>query len=148
MKELPRVNRTSDPVEDQTRHVFVKHGCPWRQQSQNMAKNLQVLYLTSPQSQGNGMSVKCEDPIDELTVQVWLLYDHPNFNYWTLFVSGTELQTDGWTNDPITRCPRRTFQAGGLKSQLLSFSEILLEFCSIVVKVYKNVHFTEFHSLS
>ena len=33
------------------------------------------------------------------------------------------------------------------KSQLLSFSEILLEFCSMLVKVYKNVHFTEFHSV-
>ena len=33
------------------------------------------------------------------------------------------------------------------KSQLLSFSEILLKFCSILVKVYKNAHFTEFHSL-
>ena len=26
------------------------------------------------------MSVKCEEPIDELTVQVWLLYHHPNLN--------------------------------------------------------------------
>ena len=43
------------------------------------------------------MSVKCEEPLNELTVQVWLLYHHQNFNYWTLFVSGTELRTDGWT---------------------------------------------------
>ena len=65
------------------------------------------------------MSVKCEEPIDELTVQVWLLYHYPNFKYRTLFVSGTELQTNRQTNrqtdDPITRCPRRTFQAGGIK---------------------------------
>ena len=69
------------------------------------------------------MSVKCEKPIDELTVQVWLLYHHPNFKYCTLFVSGMELRTDGQTdrrtniqtNDPITRYPRRTFQAGGIK---------------------------------
>ena len=40
------------------------------------------------------MSVKCEEPIDELTVQVWVLYDHQNFKYCTLFVSGTELRTD------------------------------------------------------
>ena len=25
------------------------------------------------------MPVKCEEPIDELTVQVWLLFDNPNF---------------------------------------------------------------------
>ena len=61
-----------------------------------------------------GVSVLCwhAEPIDELTVQVWLLY-HPNFKYHTLFVSGAELQTDGRTDrqtGPITRCPRRTFQ--------------------------------------
>ena len=44
------------------------------------------------------MSVKCEQPIDELTVQVWLLYDHPNFKYCTLFVSGMDLQTNGQTD--------------------------------------------------
>ena len=27
----------------------------------------------------------------------------------------TDRQTDRRTNDPITRCPRRTFQAGGIK---------------------------------
>ena len=41
------------------------------------------------------MSVKCEQFLDELTVQVWLLYDHPNFKYCTLFISGTELGMDG-----------------------------------------------------
>ena len=44
------------------------------------------------------MLVKCEEPLDELTVQVWLLYHHPNFNYWTLFVCGTEFQTDKQTD--------------------------------------------------
>ena len=34
-----------------------------------------------------------------------------------------------------------------MQGQLLSFSELLHEFFSILVKVYKNVHFTEFHSL-
>ena len=41
------------------------------------------------------MSMKCEEPIDELTVQVWLQYDHPNFRYCTLFLSETELRMDG-----------------------------------------------------
>ena len=44
------------------------------------------------------MSVKCEEPIDELTVQVWLLYHHQNFKYCTLFLSGTELRTDRRTD--------------------------------------------------
>ena len=42
------------------------------------------------------MSVKCDKPLDKLTVQVLLLYHHPNFNlYWTLIVSGMKLRTDG-----------------------------------------------------
>ena len=121
------ITSLSDFLSRWTRHVFVKHGCPWRQQSQNMAKISKSYILTPPHPQGQVMSVKCEEPIDELTVQVWLLYDHQNFKYCTLFVSGTELQTygqtdgrtdgqtNGQTDDPITRCPRRTFQAGGIK---------------------------------
>ena len=39
------------------------------------------------------------------------------------FVSGTELRTykrtDEQTDDPITRCPRQTFQAGGIKMVML-----------------------------
>ena len=54
--------------------------------------------LTQPDPQGHVMSVKCEEPIDELTLQVWWLYHHPNFKYCTLLVSGTELRTDKWTD--------------------------------------------------
>ena len=57
-----------------------------------------VLHFDLAPPQGHVMSVKCEEPIEELTVQVWLLYHHPNFKYCTLFVSGTELQTDGQTD--------------------------------------------------
>ena len=58
--------------------------------------------LTPPHPQGQGMSVKCEEPLNELTVQVWLLNLHPNFNYWTLFVSGTELRTNRQTDGQVT----------------------------------------------
>ena len=101
--------------------MFVKHGCPRRQQSRNMAKISKSYILTPPHPQGHVMSVKCEQPIDELTVQVWLLYHNQNFKYCTLFVSGTgrdgitDGQTDKRTDDPNTRCHRRTFQAGGIK---------------------------------
>ena len=66
-------------------------------------------------------------PIDELTVQVWLLYHHPNFKYCTVLVSGTELRTDrqtdkqtdrrtdGQTDDPITRCPPADLSGRGHK---------------------------------
>ena len=53
--------------------MFVKHGCPRWQQSQNMAKICESCIMTPPHSQGHVMSVKCEEPIDELTVQVRLL---------------------------------------------------------------------------
>ena len=76
--------------------------------------------LTPSHPRGHVMSVKCEQPLDELTVQVWLLYDHQNFNYCTLNVSGTELWTDKQTQGqidgpPNTTCPRQTFQARGIK---------------------------------
>ena len=62
------------------------------------------------------MSLKCEEPIDEPTVQVWLLYHHPNFKYCTLYAEWNCGQTRRQTTDDlITRCPRRTFQAGDIK---------------------------------
>ena len=100
--------------------MFVKHGRPQRQQSQNMAKIFKSYILTPPNPQGHVMSVKCEELIDELTVQVWLLYHQPNFRYCTLFESRTELRTDKRTDDPITRCPQRTFQAVGMKKVCLN----------------------------
>ena len=111
------------------RHVFVKHGCPRWQQSPNMAKISKSYILTPPNPQGYVMSMKCEEPIDELTAQVWLLYHHPNYKYCTSFVSGTELgtekrtdgRTDRQTDDLITRCPRRTFQAGDIKSWVSTY---------------------------
>ena len=60
------------------RHVFVKHGLP-RKQSQNMAKISKSYILTPPPPQGHVMPLVCEQPLDELTVQLWLLYDPQNF---------------------------------------------------------------------
>ena len=60
---------------------------------------LSPMYIfTPPHPQGHVILVKCEEPIDELLVQVCLLYLQPNFKYCTLFVSGTELQTNGQTD--------------------------------------------------
>ena len=52
--------------------VLVKHRCLWRQQSQN----LQVFHFYPAPPQGHVMSVRCEQPLDELTVQVWYLLHH------------------------------------------------------------------------
>ena len=43
------------------------------------------------------MSVKSEQPLDELIVQVWLLYDYTNFKYCTSYVSHMAELTDGQT---------------------------------------------------
>ena len=80
------------------KNVFVKHRCPRWQQSQTMANISKSYILTPPHPQGHVMSVKCEQPLDELKVQVWLQYDNPNFKYCTLFISGTDRRTDGRTN--------------------------------------------------
>ena len=71
-------------------------------------KNLLVLHFEHPPCPGHVMSVKCEQPLDELSAQVWLLYDHQNFQYCTLFISRTELRMDGQTDGQDA-----TFQAKG-----------------------------------
>ena len=71
---------------------------PGRNNVKIWQKSLSPTFYPAPPP-GHLMSMKCEDPIDELTVQVWLvLYHHHNFKYCTLFVSGTELRTDRRTN--------------------------------------------------
>ena len=89
-----------------TRHVFVKQGCPGGNKVKIWQKSKSYI-LTPSHSQEHVMSVKCEEPIDELTVQVWLLYHQPNFKYCTLFLSGTELWTDRQTD---RQTDRRTIQ--------------------------------------
>ena len=59
-----------------TSHVFVKHGCT----GGNKVKIWQSYIFTPPHPKGHAMSVKCEQPLDELTVQVCLLYYHQNLH--------------------------------------------------------------------
>ena len=55
------------------------------------------------------MSVKCEELIDELTVQVGYGVIIQTLN---IALCGTELRTDRQTDDPITRCPGGPFRPG------------------------------------
>ena len=68
-----------------------------------MAKISKSYILTPLNPQGQVMSVKCEEPIDESTVRLWLLYHHPNFKYCILLVGGTELRTDEQTDGRTDR---------------------------------------------
>ena len=61
------------------------------------------------------LTEECEQPLDELTAQVWWLYHHPNLKYCTLFESGTELRTDRRTNKQTIQlldAPGRRFRPG------------------------------------
>ena len=87
-------------------------------------KNLQVLHFDPAPPPGVCDVSEVWEPMDELTVQVWLVYYHQNFKYCTLFVSGTELRTDGQTNrrtdgqtdDPITSNPPADLSGRGHKN--------------------------------
>ena len=84
-------------------YAFVKHGCPQWQQSQNLVKYLSPTILTLSHPQGHvGDVIEVSATLDELTIQVWLLYHHDNLQnfkyYCTLYVGGTELRSDGQPN--------------------------------------------------
>ena len=64
---------------------------------ENLAKS-QSYILTTPNPQGHVMRGKYEQPLDEITLQVWLLHARLNFKYCTLYVSGMEYQTDKQTD--------------------------------------------------
>ena len=86
-------------ISHEKQDVFKKHRFPGCN-----SQNLKVLYFDPAPYPGHVMLVKCEKPIDDITLQVCLVYDHPNFKYGTLYVSRTTLQTnrqtdkqkDGW----------------------------------------------------
>ena len=84
-----------------------------------MEKNLESYILTPTHPQGHEMSVRCKQSIDELTVQVWLLYHHQNFKYCTLFESGTELLTNRQTDGRMIQ----TLDTPGIKQFLQLWSE-------------------------
>ena len=97
-------------IQNWTRHVFVKHGCHRRQPNPNLESSS---FWPAP-TPWHVMSVNYEQPFDELTFQVWLFYDHPNFKH--VQVGRNYGQTD-WKTDGRW-CSRHTFQAGGIKRTL------------------------------
>ena len=55
--------------------------CETRMPSAATVQIWKVLHFDPTPTQGHVMSVNYEQPFDELTVQVWLFYDHPNFKH-------------------------------------------------------------------
>ena len=64
---------------------------PDGQKSQNMAKNFKSYILTLSHPKGRVMSAKCDELIDELAVQVWLLYHHPDFFFFLFLATFNKL---------------------------------------------------------
>ena len=71
---------------------------PGRNKVKIRQKSLSPTFWPHPTPRGRWC--QCEQLLDELTVQVWLLNHHPNFN-WERDVSKMELQTEGQTNRQI-----------------------------------------------
>ena len=108
--------------------MFVKYGCPCSNKDK-IWQNLSVLRFGPTPPPGAcdvselWVNLKL---LNWLTVQICLLYDHPNFKYCTLYVSGTELQTNKRTNrqtdgNQITRCPQQTFHTKGITCYSILF---------------------------
>ena len=88
---------------------------PRRQRSQNLAKSRSPTFLPHPipGAMPHVISVKCEQPLDELTVQVWfILYPYPNLKYctWYRWFGIMYRQMDARTDNWITRCQRGPFR--------------------------------------
>ena len=72
--------------------MFVKHGCPGGNKVKIWQKSLSPIFWPAP-PQGHVMSVKCEEPINEITIQVCLHVSSPELKI-LHFVSKTGLWTD------------------------------------------------------
>ena len=104
-----------------TRHVFVKHGCPRRQQSQIWQKSLSPIFWPAP-SPGAcharkmwGTNKWTYSPSLVTISSSKLCILHFVCNRDGITDRQTDKRTDRRTDDPITRCSRRTFQDGGIK---------------------------------
>ena len=83
--------------------MFMKHMyiCPQQQQSPYHTEILLFYNFRLPTSMGfSKISVKSEQPIYELAVQLWLLYNRYHLKF-DVIMDKTDRQTD----NPNTRCP-------------------------------------------
>ena len=96
------------------RHVFLKQRCLSGNKVKIWQKSPSPTFWSRPIQPACDISEKWRTRI--WTYSTSLVTVSPqNFKYCTLFVSGTEFRTDKRTNDSITKWPRRTFNAGGIK---------------------------------
>ena len=105
-----------------------------------MAKVFKSYILTLSHPKGHVMLAKCDELIDELAIQVWLLNHHSNFKYCTLFVCGTELWTYGRTGVLTIRLLDALAdllgRGGGAKNETQS-AKLVLE-CTICILCFRK----------
>ena len=88
------------------------------------------------------MSAKCDEPIDEIAVQVWLMYYHPNFKYCTLYAGQnitdrqTDRQTDGRTDGQTIRLLDAPADLSGAKNGTQSAK--MVSECTICI-LFSNI---------
>ena len=95
-------------TQSKTRHVFVKHGCPrWQQSKKNMAS---PIFRPCPSPRGTWCEWSVRNPKMNLQSRFGYCIITQTLNIALCKRDGiTDRQTDRQTEDPITRCPRRTF---------------------------------------
>ena len=99
--------------------------------------------------------VRCEQPLDEITVQVWLLYHYPNIKYCTSYAHMCKWDglTNGPMDDPIIGNPGWPYQHGGIKSysnvrlcerpQGIHMSSNMKPLSLLVLKLWPRLHFSK-----
>ena len=90
-----------------TRHVFVKHGCPWWQQSLSMAKSLSPTFWSCLTPRGTWCQWSVSDPKMKVQSKFDYCIITQTLNIALLMSAGqnygqTKGRTNGQTHDPIT----------------------------------------------
>ena len=97
----------------------MKHGCPRWQQSPNMAKPLSPRFWPRPTPRGMWCQWSVRNPWMNLQSKFGYCKTIQTLNIALLSKRGRNY---GRTDDPNTRCPPWTFQAGGIKIQSVTSS--------------------------
>ena len=95
-----------------TRHVFVKHGCPRRQQSLNMAKISKSYILTPPHPRGMGCHRSVRNPLMNLQSKFGYCIITQTLNF-ALCLKRDYRQTDRQTNKQTDGQTIQTLDAPG-----------------------------------
>ena len=136
--------------------MFVKHGYPWRNKVKIWQKSLSPTFWPRPTPRSMGCHWSVRNPWMNLQSKFGYCIITQTLIIGLCFYAGrnygqTNRQTDGGTDgrtnwqmdNPITRYPRQTFQAGGIKMMLQLNIWIVIQFnmCDDSQNKAKNIIF-------